>query len=370
MKIFQRPCSIIKENEELKWLCTFKNFPIKQNCVAHSDHTTDLFLDMQWGYTDSGNIELMNLVDPDLIYLEYHNPGTVGKTWREHHRKLFEFMSLDHYYNVLEIGGSSGRLLENFCATDKNFSWTMIEPSVQQTLKDNRVKFVQGFFEKYNFEHKFDTVVHSHCFEHSYNPLQWLTRINELLEDGGVQYISIPNMKYALEHGFLNMLNFEHTFYIDEIVAEYLLNKTGFEVLDIRIDNHSILIKSRKITDAKIKSEDFSYIKFLFENYVSNIKKDIELINLQVQDKPFYLFGAHVFAQYLINFGLKEKQIINLLDNDIAKHNKRLYGTQSWVKSPSCLKDLNEPIVILRVGAYFEEIKDSLLEINSTIKII
>ena len=88
MKIFQRPCSIIKENEELKWLCTFKNFPIKQNCVAHSDHTSDLFLDMQWGYTDSGNIELMNLVDPDLIYLEYHNPGTVGKTWREHHRKL------------------------------------------------------------------------------------------------------------------------------------------------------------------------------------------------------------------------------------------------------------------------------------------
>ena len=88
-------------------------------------------------------------------------------------------------------------------------------------------------------------------------------------------------------------------------------------------------------------------------------------------DIPVYLFGAHVFSQYLISFGLDTSKIICLLDNDRRKIGKRLYGTDLISMHPSILTDIKEAIVILRAGTHNEEIKKDILEnINSNIKFI
>ena len=75
-----------------------------------------------------------------------------------------------------------------------------------------------------------------------------------------------------------------------------------------------------------------------------------------------YLFGAHVFSQYLINFGLNTSNIKCILDNDTKKQNKRLYGTNLKVSSPKILKKIKQGIVILRSGVYNNEIKKDILE--------
>ena len=68
----------------------------------------------------------------------------------------------------------------------------------------------------------------------------------------------------------------------------------------------------------------------------------------------------------LIAHGLKTKKIKNILDNDARKQNKRLYGTNLFVKSPLMLKNEKEPIVILKAGIYNAEIKKQILtDINS-----
>ena len=57
-----------------------------------------------------------------------------------------------------------------------------------------------------------------------------------------------------------------------------------------------------------------------------------------------------------------------LLDNDINKHGKRLYGSAMLVNSPKILKDENSPIVILKAGVYNDEIKKDILEnINANV---
>ena len=94
----------------------------------------------------------------------------------------------------------------------------------------------------------------------------------------------------------------------------------------------------------------------------------IKLINKKIDktEKPIFLFGAHVFAQYLINFGLKTKKIIYILDNDKKKQNKRFYGSKFIVKSPKILSNYNNPLVILKVGTFKNEIKKDILKnINS-----
>jgi hypothetical protein len=62
---------------------------------------------------------------------------------------------------------------------------------------------------------------------------------------------------------------------------------------------------------------------------------------------PIYLFGAHIFSQYLIGFGLETTKIKNILDNGPAKQGKRLYGTKLMVVSPKVLKDIGKAAVIL-----------------------
>ena len=60
--------------------------------------------------------------------------------------------------------------------------------------------------------------------------------------------------------------------------------------------------------------------------------------------------------------GLITKSIVNLLDNDIYKQEKRLYGTNLIVKSPKILSNIVKPIVILKAGVYNNEIKQDILE--------
>ncbi|ECO1996221.1 SAM-dependent methyltransferase, partial [Campylobacter coli] len=92
---------------------------------------------------------------------------------------------------------------------------------------------------------------------------------------------------------------------------------------------------------------------------------------LENTTKKVYLFGAHLFGQYLIFQGLNTEKIINILDNNPSKQEKRLYGTKFIVKSPKILKDQNDSLVILNAGVYNDEIEKDILEnINKNIRIL
>lgn len=61
-------------------------------------------------------------------------------------------------------------------------------------------------------------------------------------------------------------------------------------------------------------------------------------------------------------FGLQEKYFLNVLDNAPGKIGRRLYGTNLTVKSPKFLQEHEEAIVVLKAGAYTDEIKKDILE--------
>lgn len=364
MKIINRYRSCINPNETLELIENIPNFPITANSVDSLRWDEDLTHDMKWGISQSGHIELMELVDPNLIYKHYHNPGTIGKTWKTHHETFYEFIKKDYFFNVLEIGGSNGRLVDNFCLHSTKFNWSIIEPSTQNAPTDRRIELIEGYFEKHDFNNQYDTIVHSHVFEHIYDPIPFLNKVYSLLRPNGLHYISIPNMKHWLDNGYTNTLFFEHTFYVDEYVIEYLLDQTGFEIIDKKVSDHSIFIRSKKTNTFSKKVIDFSYIKNLFNKFMINTKKDTENIKTELGDSKFYIFGGHIFSQMLFNLGLDQRNVICILDNDPHKHYKRLYGTYCLIKPTSVLQNDKQPIVVLRGGAYSNEIKKSILTIN------
>ena len=98
----------------------------------------------------------------------------------------------------------------------------------------------------------------------------------------------------------------------------------------------------------------------MIQNWVNYLKEDVELINEKLNNSRFFLFGAHIFSQILMGLGLNTDNLICILDNSTAKHQKRLYGTPFIVNSPQVLKQYQSPKVILRAGTYSEEIKKKI----------
>lgn len=359
---------LISGKKDITNLHTFKNFPVYISCTD-SDPSQDIFLDMEWGYSESGTVQLNKLIPPNILYDKHHNSGMIGNIWENHHQIFFEFINRRKVGNVLEIGGASGNLSKRFLSISDNIFWENIEPG-KHSNSDDRVKLINEYFENYKFSKKYDTIIHSHVFEHIYEPIKFLKKVNDVLKDDGYHYISIPNMKHWLSNNYSNTLMFEHTFYVDEDVLETLLNISGFDVIDKLSNNHSIYICCKKTHPSYNIKYESEIIKDMFMNYVNFLISDVDKIKGDISNKKVYAFGAHIFTQMILNLGVDEANIISVLDNDKQKQGKRLYGSNLFVKSPTILEGEDEPIVILRCGSYAEEIKESLLRINKKIKFI
>jgi 2-polyprenyl-3-methyl-5-hydroxy-6-metoxy-1,4-benzoquinol methylase len=378
MNNIERNRDVVFNNPDLEDLYTFKNFPVFMGCTDE-DETFDVLSDMSWKISKkSGMIQLNPLIPLELVYNNQHGSGTTGKSWIEHHLSFADFIDKYKPKNVLEIGGLHGILAEKFLQKNPNTKWTIIDPNpvVSDSLPINVIK---GFFDN-NFSslEKFDTIIHSHLFEHVYNPDEFMAHKSSFMSSGNLLIFSVPNMGVMLKRKFTNFINFEHTIHLTQEYIDYFLSKYNFEVKEkfFYKDDHSIFYCAEKVSNSticKIPEHMYNMNKNLFEDYISSHLDDVNYINKMIEETnmPVYLFGAHVFSQFLINFGLNISKIVCLLDNDSKKDNKRLYGTSLISKSPNILKDVNQALVILRAGTHNEEIKDDILKkINPNILFI
>jgi hypothetical protein len=107
------------------------------------------------------------------------------------------------------------------------------------------------------------------------------------------------------------------------------------------------------------EKEDDSY----FYDFISLYQAEMQKIQqcLTNEPKSTFVFGAHIFTQFLLKFGLDEKSFACVLDNDLQKQDKRLYGTSLMVRTPKLLATVESPVVLLKAGQYTEEIKEDIL---------
>jgi hypothetical protein len=183
---------------------------------------------------------------------------------------------------------------------------------------------------------------------------------------------SVPHLSEWLERKYTNCINFEHSILLTEPYIEYLLAKHGFRVVDKRhvMDGHSIFyatVRDSAVMPCALPAGLYDFNRRLYERFVSYHEQLVADLNARMaaHDGPVHLFGAHIFSQYLLGFGLNPSPIEDILDNDARKHDKRLYGTPLRVRSPKVLRGQARPAVVLKAGIYNEEIKaDILANIN------
>ncbi len=360
----------------LEYLHGMKLFPVFIGCTKDSEEK-DVKSDMCWYISkDTGMIQLNPVLPLDLVYQEEHGSGCVGGLWLQHHQEFAKFIQQQAPKSVLEIGGAHGILSREY-KKENAIDWTILEPN-PLPAKGVDATFIKGFFDdKFTFNGEIDTIIHSHVFEHVYYPDEFINNISKFLEKGQKLIFSLPNMEEMLKRKYTNCINFEHTVFITEPYIEHLLSKHGFRQVDKKYfkDNHSIFyayVKDSNVKTIELPKGLYEYNKKLYLDYIDYHTQLIKDLNAKIdnisEDQPIYLFGAHVFAQYLIEFGLNTDRIICLLDNDKNKQGKRLYGTNMMVESPKILLDVDNPIVILKAGVYNQEIRTNIQnKINSSV---
>lgn len=370
MKI-ERNADVITGAEDLELLHTFHDFPVFMGCST-SPPGDDIVADMSfWISPSSGMIQLNPLLPLDVLYPEAHGAGCIGSLWAKHHQALADFIGRFNPSSVLEIGGAHGILATNYQKT-KLIPWTILEPN-PTPIDGCKAQIIKGFFdENFKFPGEVDAIVHSHVFEHIYNPDLFVKHLSDFLSVGRKLIFSVPNMRVMLERNYTNCLNFEHTVYLTEVYVETLMAKHGFRVLEKEyfLDDHSIFYSMERDRDVKpiqMPSDLYRTNKRMYLDYVESHEKLVTDINRQLSvsggDNTF-LFGAHVQAQYLIGFGLDTSKIKAILDNDSKKHGKRLWGTDKHVYGPAVLEGLTNPIVIVRAGTFTDEIVSQINKIN------
>ena len=369
MKNIQRDKDVINECKDLEFLYKFDNFPVFMGCTNQSIEK-DILVNMQWEISKgSGVIQLNPLLPLDILYPESHGSGNIGRMWAEHHQEFSKFIQHQSPNSVLEIGGAHGILSREY-KKENPINWTILEPN-PSPAKDVDATFIKGFFDdKFTFDGEIDTIIHSHVFEHVYYPDEFIGHISSFLNNGQNLIFSLPNMEEMLKRKYTNCINFEHTVFITEPYVEHLLSKHGFKQVAKQYfkDDHSIFyayVKDSNTKTIELPKGLYEHNKKLYLDYVDYHKQLIKDLNAKIDniggDQPIYLFGAHVFAQYLIEFGLDTSRIICLLDNDTNKQGKRLYGTNMIVESPKILADIENPIVILKAGVYNQEVNDDIV---------
>lgn len=368
---------VITGNEDLEHLFTFDRFPVFMGCT-NAPRSQDVAEDMSfWISKSSGMIQLNPLLPLEVLYPAAHGAGLVGKSWANHHNALAVFISKFNPESVLEIGGAHGILAKNYQSIRK-IPWTILEPN-PTPVEGCEAKIVKGFFdENFHLDESPGAIVHSHLFEHIYEPAQFIKNFSGFLPTGKLLIFSVPNMRVMLERKYTNCLNFEHTVYLSEDYIEYLLENNGFEIKEKKyyLDDHSIFYAAERCDNYSGKNLSgnlYSINKKLYQDYVELHRSLVSEINSKIENHTngnIYLFGAHVQSQYLIGFGLATSRVKAILDNDINKHGKRLYGTDKLVVSPRELQGIDSPLVIVRAGTFTGEIVDQIADINPNTNLV
>lgn len=371
----QRTTSLLTGKSNLEHLHTIKDFPVFMGCIDHPE-SRDLKSEMSFSICkDTGIIQLDKLIPLDLVYQAQHNDG-VGKVWLDHYTEFSAFLAKFSPQSILEIGGASGTIAKIFTENYPDTRWIIVEPN--PTYHGNaQIKVIKDWFDdQFTLHESVDTIVHSHVIEHIYDPVKFLEHIAEFLKPGDKHIFTFPNMIALLDAKYTNCLNFEHTAFLAEPFIDHALKNAGFGILEKKyFQDHSIFYATEKLSEKpKIKFYPNYYenYKKLFNNFITYHENLIANLNVETEkfDGPVFLFGAHIFSQYLLAFGLNNKNIKGIIDNSILKNKKRLYGTSFSIDFPDIIMNLPSVAVILKVAAYRDEIAEQLLKLNPRVVLL
>lgn len=381
-KLNTRNKNLLTNEDTMEHLYILKDFPVSLSCVDYNvkhNKKLDMIFEI---CKKTGIIQIKNAPSLNDIYIYSHNTS-IGKTWNDLFTifadKINTIINKNNFTDVIEIGsGVVLRLAHKILKNKSIINYTIYEKNLSfKYVEDKRIKIYNSYFTPNTQINKCDIIIHSHVLEHIWNPVEFIECIKNNINNDTYHCFIVPNLKETFSKKYTNALDFEHNFFIIEDYIDIILHNNNLEIIEKSFYlDHSIIYITKKIENKNLVLKSFpnlyaenKMIAMDFYNYHNNLIKNL---NEQI-DKfkgDIYLFGGTGFSIYLIMFGLKTDKIINILDNDPEKENKKVYGTNFIVKNPVIIKDKNNVAVIVKAASYQHEIENQLYTLNSNVLIL
>ena len=364
----KRNTCVICEHTDFETVCKLPNYPSSFSPSIKNNYKKDILSDIIFkGCTSCGCVQLETLIDPDILYQEYHNDTVNTPTWKEHHSLFTSFILSNFNGNkILEIGGYTAVLAKKI-RQELKCKYTILD-IVKQPPNHADIHYISTNCETFDYNNE-KTIIMSHVFEHMYNPTKL---VNQFLTSGVENvFISIPNMNSLLKTNNIAILHVEHTFYIDENDIKSMFSKGGFVCSAQQyFKNHSVFFHFKR----QSQCVPFTYINTDRLIQQQNICKNIDTFfsSVKIENRCFIAPAGHYGQKIYYSLQHYSDYIIGFLDNDLCKIGKRVYGTPKFVFNPSELTKYKEQqiTIILFAGPYKNEIKNQYNQIHTNINYI
>jgi len=365
MNRYCRFCGSLK----LKHLISFKDYPIFIGCSDCPIEEDKLYLFEMYLCERCKIIQQIVLPPIEILYEKTRAFG-IGKVWEGHYDSFYRF--LRRYFSgvrdILEIGGGNGILLSKLLQ-EGNLRIIDVEPHSQYNLPE--IRTIRSYFDRsFDLDHKVDIIYASHLIEHIENINEFFCKIYKLLKDDGDLVIACPNIQKSFQFMHLNAFTTDHLNYFTPDSLQNLAKKHGFYVKDYeQYIDHGMYFRFSKKPNEYWNFYNSNDILDSFRNYKQNIELFVDYIN-KMNFKQYYLFGAHAFTITFLRYLGSEDKVISILDNEPTKLNRRLTGTHLLCSHPEVVSEATNPVVLIYMGAYSNEICKQLVSINPNVKLI
>jgi len=342
-------------------LIDWHDYPVFPGCTDAPRSQDETFhFQVAWNGTHYAQV---TPPDPAILYRENRAFG-LGQVWADHYRAFAWFVQRQRFGSALEIGGGNGRLID-LIHPDAD-----VEPHPQYDPRPGTTTH-RNYFEAWEPDRRYQCIYASHLIEHVFDLEAFFAKVGKALAPGGVLCLACPDFDKSLQHTHLNAFTSDHINYFSPRSLDRAARKYGFQVVQYEaFRDHSQYVALKRIGDGLCLTElPQENTELAFRRYVVRVQ---DLVN-RINAAPYgaYLYGAHSMTVNLIRFGVgTERLSLYVLDNEKTKHGRRLVGTDLVCAHPGIIRTGLGPVVCLYAGAYGDEIREQLVRIDPTVRIV
>lgn len=315
------------------------------------------------------------LGDLSIVY-ETNHLDDFGTTKIKKHSMFCDFIINNKEINgIIEVGACHDvlprKILEKY-----NTNYTIIEPSFTGDKTD--LCIIPDYLENINLDEiSANTIIMSDVFEHFYEPLNIIKKIQKSLNIKYI-YLNHPDFDYAVKNNIEVFLNCEHTFIVEHQFLFKIFELYGFKLTNkFNYENFSLFLEFTRI-DSSLSDLNFknlntvSNVKNHFDININTVKKINNYMQKNVQNS-YYIWPTSIHAISLFTYGLDYTKLTGILDNSPNKIGKYLYAYNLLCSSFEKIletKDDNIIVFIANAGNYINELdltrsKVKIIRINN-----
>ena len=347
------------------------------------------FLQQLYFCEDCFLLQIINKIDPKLLFKDYFYFSSAISTLRKHFRLYAEEITKEFLIpetsTVLEIGCNDGILLKPFIELGVK-KVIGVDPStnVISTIKDPDIIIYNNFLtqdlsEKIIEDHgQVDLICANNVFAHINDMKDVTWAIKRLLKPSGVFIFEVHYIGSLIEEVQYDMIYHEHIYYYSLLTLKKFFSEFSLEIFNIKpipihggsmryyirhtgkLENKKI---SLKLSDLEKQELEKGYDKkSTFLTYAKEVKSTkLNLMSLlkelKIKKMSIVGYGASGRANTLIQYcGINQSILDYIIDDAPMKHGYFTPGSHLKIFSRDILKQNKPDYILIFAWSFFNEI--------------